>query len=100
VLSSRHEGMPNALLEAAAGGLPIVALPCSRGVTELLAVQPGVWLANEISAGALAASLLAALEASHSRQRFDHAFVGQFAIARAIPAYESLIDAVYREHAR
>ena len=59
VLSSRHEGMPNALLEAAAGGLPIVALPASGGVTTLLRDQPGAWLATEVSAEALAITLLA-----------------------------------------
>jgi glycosyltransferase involved in cell wall biosynthesis len=73
VLSSRHEGLPNALLEAAAGGLPIVALPASEGVVELLRDQPGSWLAKETSAAALAECLLAALE-------------------RAIQAYEALID--------
>ena len=36
VLSSRHEGMPNAMLEAAAAGLPLVALPASDGVADLL----------------------------------------------------------------
>ena len=62
MLPSRHEGLPNALLEAAAAGLPIVAMPASGGVVELLRDQPGVWLAPEISAEALAASLLAALK--------------------------------------
>ncbi len=36
VLPSRHEGMPNALLEAAAAGLPLVATPASGGVVDLL----------------------------------------------------------------
>ena len=65
VLSSRHEGMPNALLEAAAAGLPIVAVPSSGGVVDLLRNRPGAWLASEISAGALADSLLTALNALH-----------------------------------
>jgi glycosyltransferase involved in cell wall biosynthesis len=72
VLSSRHEGMPNALLEAAASGLPIVALPASGGVVDLLRGRPGAWLAPEISSSALAASLLAALEALQPGERFPH----------------------------
>jgi glycosyltransferase involved in cell wall biosynthesis len=92
VLSSRHEGMPNALLEAAAGGLRIVALPSSGGVVELLRGQPGVWLAPEISADALAASLLAALQGLRPGQRFSHNFVEEFSMGRAIKAYEQLID--------
>ena len=47
VLSSRHEGMPNALLEAAAGGLPLVALPASGGIVDLLRGQPGAWLGRD-----------------------------------------------------
>jgi glycosyltransferase involved in cell wall biosynthesis len=92
VLPSRHEGLPNALLEAAAGGLPIVALPASGGVSDLLRGQPGVWLAPQVSADALAASLLAALQELQPGKRFGHPFVDQFQIARAIQAYESLID--------
>jgi glycosyltransferase involved in cell wall biosynthesis len=94
VLSSRHEGLPNALLEASAAGLPIVALPCSEGLTDLLRGRPGVWLAPQISAQALSQSLLAALDALHPGERFVHEFVEGFRLDRAIQAYESLIDAV------
>jgi glycosyltransferase involved in cell wall biosynthesis len=92
VLSSRHEGLPNALLEAAAAGLPIVALPASGGVAELLRDQHGVWLAPVITADALAASLLTALRALRPDERFAHPFVENFRIDRAIQAYERLID--------
>jgi glycosyltransferase involved in cell wall biosynthesis len=92
VLSSRHEGLPNALLESAAGELPIVALPASAGLVELLRDQPGIWLAPRISAEALAASLLAALKSLNSGERFPHRFVKQFRLDSAIAAYENLID--------
>jgi glycosyltransferase involved in cell wall biosynthesis len=97
VLSSRHEGLPNALLEAAAAGLPIVAVPSSQGVVDLLSGQPGVWLAREVSAAALAASLLTALEALRPGERFTHPFVEEFRLDRALPAYEELIDAALEE---
>jgi glycosyltransferase involved in cell wall biosynthesis len=93
VLPSRHEGLPNALLEAAAGGVPIVALPASGGVVDLLRNQPGTWLATEISSDALAASLRTALLALRPGERFTHVFVDQFRIDRATAAYERLIDA-------
>jgi len=92
VLPSRHEGLPNALLEAAAGGLPIVALPASGGIVELLGDQPGVWLAPEVTVEALATSLLESLRALRPGDRFAHPFVEEFRIDRAIGAYEKLID--------
>jgi glycosyltransferase involved in cell wall biosynthesis len=92
VLSSRHEGLPNALLEAAAGGLPIVALPAAGGVAELLRGQSGVWLAPTLSENALAASLLAALRALRPGERFAHSFVDAFRMDRSIRAYEDLFD--------
>lgn len=100
VLSSRHEGMPNALLEAAAAGLPIVALPSSQGVANLLRTQPGVWLAREISAAALAESLLESLNALRAGEHFAHEFVEQFRLERAIGMYEALIDSVLNEGQR
>lgn len=97
VLSSRHEGMPNALLEAVAGGLPVVALPVSQGAVDLLRGQPGVWLAPEATVEDLANALLAALQSLQPGQRFPHPFVEQFSLTRSIRAYEQLIDATIRE---
>ena len=94
VLPSRHEGLPNALLEAASAGLPIIALPASGGLTDLLADQPGAWLAPEICAESLAATLLIALQQLSPNQRFDHHFMAPFQLQRAVGAYEELIDAV------
>jgi glycosyltransferase involved in cell wall biosynthesis len=74
VLSSRYEGMPNVLLEAAAAGLPLAATPASGGIVELLRGRPGTWLAKAISADALAEALMSALEFLHPGERFCHAF--------------------------
>ncbi len=72
VLSSRYEGMPNALLEAAAAGLPIAATPASGGVVDLLRGREGQWLAAEASATALAEALILALKSIRPGQRFQH----------------------------
>ena len=74
VLSSRYEGMPNALLEAAAAGLPLVATPASGGVVDLLRGRSGAWLAAEASAPALRAAIIDALDALHPGERIEHEF--------------------------
>jgi glycosyltransferase involved in cell wall biosynthesis len=95
VLCSHHEGLSNALLEAAAGGLPLVVTPCCAGVVELVTGQPGVWLAEAITAESLAASILAALHALQPGQRFPHSFVEAFSLPWSIAAYEAVIDAMH-----
>jgi len=95
VLSSRFEGMPNALLEAAAGRLPLAATPCCDGVVELLRGQPGVWQASEVSSEALAEVILSALASVHrpseSPVRFEHPFLAPFDLPIAIRAFEKLL---------
>lgn len=75
VLPSRYEGMPNALLEAAAAGLPLVATPASGGVVDLLRDRQGAWLTQAISAESLADTLITALSTLHPGERFRHAFL-------------------------
>jgi glycosyltransferase involved in cell wall biosynthesis len=94
VLSSRHEAMSNALLEAAAAGLPIVTTPALGGIPELLTGKPGAWVAREISAPALAESLIATLESLSDNQRFPHLWLHAFRMENALPRFESLIDEV------
>lgn len=97
VLSSHHEGMPNALLEAAAAGLPLVALPASGGIVSLMSGNAGEWLAREISVDGLVESLTAALETLEPSDRFLHSWIEDFRLGPAIRAYEKLIDLTLRE---
>ncbi len=91
VIPSRYEALPNVLLEGAAAGLPIVATPCSAGVTELLQGQAGAWLATELSVDSLAQSLDMALKTLRPGERFAHSFLEPFRLPDAVRAYENLI---------
>jgi glycosyltransferase involved in cell wall biosynthesis len=96
VQPSRYEGIPNALLDAAAGGLPLCATPSSQGICDLLRRASGCWLTPLITAESLAATILRALAALRSDddtpQRFEHAFLTPFATEKVIAAYASYLE--------
>jgi glycosyltransferase involved in cell wall biosynthesis len=94
VMSSRHEGISNALLEAAAAGLPIVTTPALGGIADLLCGQRGTWVTREISAEAIAETLITALESLPQGERFSHLWLQAFRMENALPRFESLIDEV------
>ena len=102
VLPSRYEGMPNALLEAAAAGLPIVATPCCQGVTDLLHNAPGTWITPAIDPESLTQTILTALtelrSSPNAQVRFDHAFLIPFELPTAIAAYASLLEDATSAH--
>lgn len=100
VLSSRHEGVPNALLEAAVAGLPLVATPASGGLTELLDHKSGVWMTRGASAESLAEALASACATLHPGDRFSHQWINRFRLEHAISAYEEQIDAALKKEQR
>ena len=58
VLSSRVEGLPNAMLEAAVLGTRIVATDCEGGVRELVSYIPGARVASRHTSEAIADAIL------------------------------------------
>ena len=77
-LPSRYEGMPLALLEAQALGVPAVAFDCPTGPAEILTPETGR-LVPAGDTGALAEALIALLAASVD----ERAAMGRAAIARS-----------------
>lgn len=91
---SREDALPNALLEAAAAGLPLIATPARGGMPALLQDQPGCWVAPELTALSLAHTITKALQCLTPEQRFAHAWFDPFAMPNAIERYDQVIRAV------
>ena len=93
VQPSRYEGMPNALLEAAAAGLALVTTPSSEGVVRLLDGCDGAWIAREPSSEALAEALSEAVQQARGGVgRLEHLFLEPFAQATALRAWEQCLE--------
>lgn len=77
VLSSRYEGLPNALLEAVALGVPAVSTDCPSGPREILLNGEGGWLVPVDDAERLSAALAEAFDdPDEARRRADRAAAG------------------------
>jgi glycosyltransferase involved in cell wall biosynthesis len=97
LLSSRWEGLPMALIEAAACGLPAVATDVP-GTNEAIADGQTGWLAPAGDAAAFAAKMTALLESSPDQRKE----MGQQARRRAVERFslDAVLDrweALYRD---
>lgn len=72
VLSSRSEGMPNALMEAMAAGVPCVATRCNMGPEELIRDGENGLLVPTENADAIAAAVLHILRYRNISDQISH----------------------------
>ena len=97
VLSSRYEGMPLALLEAQALGVPAVAFDCPTGPREILADDTGIVVAAG-DVAALAAAIVALLGDEPRRAGMAAAAIARsqasFGLRRHVERWAALIDEV------
>jgi len=89
VLSSRHEGFPNVVLESLACGTPVIATPALGGTREILDGIPGCDVAMAISAPALADAIGAWLRGD--RRRVPVSAVEPYAIERIVDQYQQVL---------
>jgi glycosyltransferase involved in cell wall biosynthesis len=102
VLSSRYEGMPLALLEAQALGVPAVSFDCPTGPREIVGADTGMVVPGG-DVRALATALLKLLRDPDLRRRMAMAAIvrsrAHFGRERQVEAWASLIDEVAARNA-
>jgi glycosyltransferase involved in cell wall biosynthesis len=97
VLSSRYEGMPLALLEAQALGVPAVSFDCPTGPREIIGADTGI-VVTDGDVAALARALVRLLQDPALRRRMGEAAISRsrerFGRARQVDAWAGLIGEV------
>lgn len=97
VLSSRYEGFPNALLEAMACGLPVVAFDCPNGPAEAITHDRDGLLVPAADLPALAAAMGRVMDDPQTRLRLGHSaqeIVVKLGPDRILPRWSLLLDSV------
>jgi GalNAc-alpha-(1->4)-GalNAc-alpha-(1->3)-diNAcBac-PP-undecaprenol alpha-1,4-N-acetyl-D-galactosaminyltransferase len=96
-LSSRYEGFPNALLEAMACGLPVVAFDCPCGPAEAIRHGQDGLLVPAGDVGALAAALARVMDAPQERLRLGESaleIATRLGPERVLPRWTDLLERV------
>ncbi|MCP4626930.1 MAG: glycosyltransferase [bacterium] len=89
VLSSRYEGLPNAVLESLACGTPVVAFNCPGGIDEIIVNESQGVLVPENDIQALAVAI--DKQISSYRNTKNTLLRDKFDIKTVVPAYEELV---------
>jgi glycosyltransferase involved in cell wall biosynthesis len=95
VSASDHEGLPNALLEAHALGIPVVSTDSNFGANEVVEHQETGLITPRGRAKELAEAILSLLDSDELHQRMSQAAKARiqrlFAAEKILPQWESLI---------
>jgi glycosyltransferase involved in cell wall biosynthesis len=89
VLSSRYEGLPNAMLESLACGTPVVAFNCPGGIDEIIINESQGVLVPENDIEALSMAIEKQIRSQkHTKSSL---LPDKFDIKTVVPAYEELV---------
>jgi GalNAc-alpha-(1->4)-GalNAc-alpha-(1->3)-diNAcBac-PP-undecaprenol alpha-1,4-N-acetyl-D-galactosaminyltransferase len=101
VLSSRYEGFPNALLEAMAVGLPVIATNCESGPSHIVQHEVDGILVPVENVDALASAMAVLMDDASLRKRLGEratAVSERYAIDSIMSRWESLLNEVIAAH--